>query len=483
MKAPAFVLAAVLAFTPQQTTEQQLRELRDTITTRIDAILAGLVSTPTVIDPSGLQAAINSAVPGTTFYLRPGSVYGATVVRRSVRITTQGIQASTARVTAADAAGFAVVEPTGNLPAFDITASDVTIDNISIRGNVDTHIQCGSTSATSLDQQPTNVTLSRLYLDGTAGAKRGIGLHCQNATIKDSRIFGYRRVGQDTQAIGGWNGPGPYVISNNYLEAAGENVMFGGAAPGIAGMVPRNIQILANDFWKDPAWKAAGYTVKNHLELKVGEHVLVQGNSFENMWAAGQSYSIMLTPQAQDAENPNCIVADVTIEENTFVNVSGGIVIKGRQQLGTPCLQGSGFVVRRNWLPVDRTFNGGAAQGWVLFISGEPRDVTIEQNTFDTNGNQVVFHDGLPVFGFIYRGNLTLRCGAYGFSGWANGTTQHRAALMSTYFPGAVVTGNAFGSFPSPSNLPANLHVAASAITSADGYGTGDFAVYGRPRN
>ena len=28
-----------------------------------------------------------------------------------------------------------------------------------------------------------------------------------------------------SQAIGGWNGPGPYVISNNFLEAAGENVM------------------------------------------------------------------------------------------------------------------------------------------------------------------------------------------------------------------------------------------------------------------
>jgi hypothetical protein len=470
----ALIALALLAL--QDTPQSLANELR-ALAARVDALARA-----DTVDPSGLQAAIDGATDGTTLYLRPNAVYGATRVRRSVRLTTQASVASTARVTAADAAGFAIVEPTGNLPAFDITASDVTIDAIAIRGNVDTHIQCGSTSATDAELQPTNVTLSRLSLDGTAGAKRGIGLHCRNATIEHSRIFGYRRVGQDTQAIGGWNGPGPYIIRNNYLEAAGENVMFGGAAPAIPGMVPRYIQILENHFWKDPAWKAFGYTVKNHLEFKVGEHVLVRGNRFEHMWAAGQSYSIMLTPQAQDAANPNCIVADVTIEENVFVNVSGGIVIKGRQQLGTPCLQGSGFVVRRNWLPVDRTFNGGAAQGWPLFISGEPRDVTIEQNTFDTNGNQVVFQDGLPVFGFRFTGNLVLRCGAYGFSGWANGTTQHRAVLLTTYAPGAVVTGNAFGSFPTASNLPGNLHVAAAAITTTDGYGTGEFAGYGRPR-
>src|SRR6266849_10826737 len=29
----------------------------------------------------------------------------------------------------------------------------------------------------------------------------------------------------DTQAICGWNGTGPYIIQNNYLEAAAENVL------------------------------------------------------------------------------------------------------------------------------------------------------------------------------------------------------------------------------------------------------------------
>ena len=44
----------------------------------------------------------------------------------------------------------------------------------------------------------------------------------------------------------GWNGPGPFLIENNYLEAAGENVMFGGSDPSIANLVPSNITIRRN---------------------------------------------------------------------------------------------------------------------------------------------------------------------------------------------------------------------------------------------
>ena len=65
------------------------------------------------------------------------------------------------------------------------------------------------------------------------GQKRGIALNAAHVTIADSYIAECKGVGQDTQAIGGWNGPGPYVIENNYLEGAGENVMFGGADPAI----------------------------------------------------------------------------------------------------------------------------------------------------------------------------------------------------------------------------------------------------------
>ena len=62
--------------------------------------------------------------------------------------------------------------------------------------------------------------------------------------------------GLDTQAICGWNGPGPYTITNNYLEAAGENILFGGADPSIPNLVPSNITVTGNYLTKQLAWES-----------------------------------------------------------------------------------------------------------------------------------------------------------------------------------------------------------------------------------
>jgi hypothetical protein len=87
---------------------------------------------------------------------------------------------------------------------------------------------------------PHNLVLDRVYAHGdpSLGQKRGISLNSASTTITGSYIFDIKAVGQDSQAICGWNGPGPFMITNNYLEAAGENVLFGGADPSIPNLVP-----------------------------------------------------------------------------------------------------------------------------------------------------------------------------------------------------------------------------------------------------
>ena len=89
----------------------------------------------------------------------------------------------------------------------------------------------GSSAQNSLALVPHHIVLNHVYVHGDryVGQKRGIALNAASVTISDSYIAECKGIGQDTQAIGGWNGPGPYTIENNYLEAAGENVMFGGA--------------------------------------------------------------------------------------------------------------------------------------------------------------------------------------------------------------------------------------------------------------
>ena len=73
--------------------------------------------------------------------------------------------------------------------------------------------------------------------------------------IRHSRLTDCHDRGYDTQAIGGWNGPGPFTIENNYLEAAGENFMLGGADPSIPNLVSENIVIRHNYMSRPMSWR------------------------------------------------------------------------------------------------------------------------------------------------------------------------------------------------------------------------------------
>ena len=53
--------------------------------------------------------------------------------------------------------------------------------------------------------------------------------HCRGGAVIDSYLADVHRTGDsDTQAIYMNDGPGPYLIQNNFLSAAGENSIGGG---------------------------------------------------------------------------------------------------------------------------------------------------------------------------------------------------------------------------------------------------------------
>jgi hypothetical protein len=127
-----------------------------------------------------------------------------------------------------------------------------------------------------LSQVPYDIEIDRVYIHGHPlyGQKRGIAMNGRSVTIKNSWISDIKAVGMDTQAIGGWNGPGPLLVENNYLESGGENIMFGGADPAIQGLITEDITIRHNYVtrplsWRDPivaspkgvTWSAATGTL------------------------------------------------------------------------------------------------------------------------------------------------------------------------------------------------------------------------------
>jgi hypothetical protein len=140
----------------------------------------------------------------------------------------------------------------------------------------------------------------------------------------------------DSSAVGGGNGDVPIStlkIYNNFLEAAGQSIFFGGAKSEVN---PTDIEIRRNHLFKPMTWKQGepGYPpdasgnppiVKNHFELKSGVRVLFEANLLENCWGgfSQTGFSILLTPINQSGMCPKCSVTDITLRYNRIRNVSG----------------------------------------------------------------------------------------------------------------------------------------------------------------
>src|SRR4029077_15421303 len=95
-------------------------------------------------------------------------------------------------------------------------------------------------------QIPHGLGLDRLYVHGSdpvQGLRRAIALNSASTVITGSYIVDVKDGGGDSPGICGWNGPGPFTVTNNYVEAAAENILFGGADPAVPKLVPSDITI------------------------------------------------------------------------------------------------------------------------------------------------------------------------------------------------------------------------------------------------
>ena len=132
------------------------------------------------------------------------------------------------------------------------------IDGVAQEG-WETIVELGNNSPqqSTFESVPYAITLDRVFVHGhpTKAQKRGVSLNGRDLALLNSFVIGCGSWEVDAQAVAGFNGPGPFRIINNYLEATGENVMFGGADPRIYGLIPSNIEIRRNHFFKPAAWR------------------------------------------------------------------------------------------------------------------------------------------------------------------------------------------------------------------------------------
>ena len=188
-----------------------------------------------------------------------------------------------------------------------------------------------------------HLIFDRVWIHGTAldETTRGIYLgDSTNVAVIDSYLNDFHCIAvsgscTDSQTINGGNSflpTGPYKIVNNFLEAAAENILWGGA---IGSTIPADIEIRRNHMFKPLSWQPGrpnfigkSFIVKNLFEIKNAERLLFEGNVLENSWGGFSQvgWGIVLTPRGNWAAD-----RDITLRYNTISHVGSGFQIAASQ--------------------------------------------------------------------------------------------------------------------------------------------------------
>jgi hypothetical protein len=421
-------------------------------------VMQGVPSVPTTIfvaPGQDLQAMMTGAEPGTVIELQAGATYlGNFESPSKIALVTKGTEDLVGRrITPADLPRLATLTSTNNQPSWrtqgaadGCTIARIALECVDSRG---TALAVGTGAETALEQLPKGVRISQVLVQGgLTGLKRGIALHGQDIAVEDSHIDGCRIAGQDSQAIWVNNGPGPFFITNNFLEAAGENLLFGGDRVSIMNAVPTG-RIEDNTLFKPPVWKGQkGWNVKNLLEIKNGRGLVIRDNVLDGCWPDAQTgYAVLFTPKDQYGDNPWVTIEDCLFEGNTIRNTANGINIYGCYNSidsdGKPAQRMKNLTIRNNRVLVDKVAWGG--DGRALQIGGGPDGLTLDQNTFISNGSTAIYTYGpaaATVLRAVFHNNIWVH-NAYGFSG--EGTTGNPLATLVKYYPDLTWTGNVIG--------------------------------------
>jgi hypothetical protein len=264
----------------------------------------------------------------------------------------------------------------------------------------------------------------------------------------------------DTQAVWASNSPGPIKIVDNYLEAAGENVIFGGTDPAIADLVPSDIEFRRNHLFKRIEWRGV-WPVKNLFELKNARRVLVEGNVMQYSWA-GHGMCIVLTPRNQSGGCPWCTVADVTFRYNIVRHVQGGFGIAGADTEAGTSQPAQRIHIHDNLIEdINDAMYGGRGRCYQVASGGiaDPHDITIDHNDCFIEKGEAALVGGEPghsVKDFSFTNNI----GSYANYGVA-GTNVAASKVLDTYFPASKFRGNVLvapiaGRFSSSDSPPGN---------------------------
>ena len=306
-----------------------------------------------------------------------------------------------------------------------------------------------------------------------------------------SKVSGY---GADSAAIGSITGTGPVKIVDNFLEAAGENVLWGGgtSATNVTDVeMRRNHLFKPFTWWKlSPTYFGTLFVTKNLFESKTGVRQFVEGNIFENNWAMAQKGTgILFTPKNQYGKCPECSVHDIIFRYNILRHSVDGIgmapvyatTCPGEAGDGTGnCMYLSGGLynlsIHDNLLDDinESTYSPSAccSDGFLFNIQTDqptnwPHDISIDHNTGFPVGSgiaNVTIVARPQVFANFSFSNNLMTSGDYGFHQVLPGNKQPGCATTSAAGMVGTLNGCMGDTWTAAGNVLANTSTKSSKL-------------------
>ena len=218
-----------------------------------------------------------------------------------------------------------------------------------------------------------------------------------------------------------------------------------------------------------PRATGSKWTVKNLLELKNARRVTIDGNLFENNWAAAQQgHAILLSPNQYQGRAPWTIVRDVTFTNNILRHAAGALAIAGHDS-DDPQGQTVNVIVRNNLFEDLSPFWGNTGRG--IQITDGPANIVIDHNTWEHDGTLLEI-DGPAVPGFVMTNNIA-RHNKYGIKGrgYSSGLATLNKFMPGYSFKANVLAGADPALYPTGNYYPATSLFLTQFVSAA----TGDF--------
>lgn len=200
-----------------------------------------------------------------------------------------------------------------------------------------------------------------------------------------------------------------------------------GAAKVLWGMVPSDITVTKNYFYKLPSWNPSDPTYdgvtrssKNFMESKYGARWSITANAFINSWDNGQADAFNFNSNDQNGDCPWCVSSDITLSNNVIKNIAGDFGIIASQDYSGNCPGSLARVLISNnlfWVPGGSSYiaSGGKVftlagnSGTCETPGGGADSVQILHNTMLGAGINMKMASGLPYnfTNLLIRDNIT----------------------------------------------------------------------------